>query len=108
MNIPVELNVLWGRDDNVKNFPELGLGLNLVSIKDGYVLGPSDQVLKYTSKFAKIAIIRAGFRHQKPRGGFMYRVGLLIPIVQDDYSKQRVGDDVFYRIYGGISLGWSF
>jgi len=107
-NLPFELNALWGKNLNSKNFPELGIGYNLISFKDGYTVDGNGNFIENRTKFAKVATVRAGFRHQKPEGGLMYRIGLLVPLSQDEYSESRVGDDIFYRIYGGFSLGWSF
>lgn len=107
-NIPLELNLLFAKNSESKNFGEFGVGLNLISMKNGYTIGPADEVVRNNSRLARVTTLRAGFRHQKPQGGLMYRIGLLVPILQDEFSEKRVGDDIFYRLYGGLSLGWTF
>jgi hypothetical protein len=59
-------------------------------------------------RMARIGLFRAGFRHQKPEGGLMYRVGIMARISQDDFSDSKVSDDLFYRLWPGLSLGYSF
>ena len=106
IRVPIELNLLWAKRAESKNFAEAGVGLNLIGMKKytGYYFDRN----VYENKFAKVTTIRLGFRHQKPTGGLMYRAGLLIPITQDRFSESRVGDDIFYRLYAGFSLGYSF
>jgi hypothetical protein len=38
----------------------------------------------------------------------MYRVGIMARISQDDFSDSKVSDDLFYRLWPGLSLGYSF
>jgi hypothetical protein len=105
--IPFEVNALWAKRAESKNFAEGGLGLNLIGLKDYYGYDPAKGNL-WKNKFARVTTVRLGYRHQKPTGGFMYRAGLLVPIAQDQFSMDRVGDDIFLRIYAGFSLGYTF
>lgn len=105
--IPFEVNALWAKRVESKNFAEAGLGLSLIGMKDYYGYDPVKGNL-WRNKFARVTTVRLGFRHQKPTGGFMYRAGLLVPIAQDQFSMERVGDDIFLRIYAGLSLGYTF
>ena len=101
------MNILWTKREESKNFAKVRLGLSLVGMKD--IMGMILQKATYgRNKFARVTRARLGYRHQKPTGGFMYRAGLLIPIVQDQFSKSIVGDDIFLRVYAGISLGYTF
>lgn len=98
--IPLELNVLWAKNRESKNHLELGLGLTFIELKKQFFNKTSP-----STKMAKVTLLRLGFRHQKPSGGFMYRIGTTLPIAQDDYlNKVEVRNDFF----GGISLGYSF
>lgn len=106
--IPLEANILFGKTEISKNFAEAGVGLTLVGMKD-YYLDNGELATKNTkNKFARITLMRLGFRHQKPIGGLMYRAGLLVPIDQYVFSKGIVGDDIFSRLYAGLSLGYAF
>ncbi len=105
--IPIEVNLLWSNSETPKNFVEGGLGVSLISIEENvtYVLTGQNGT---RNAMGKVYTLRLGFRHQKQTGGFMYRIGLLVPVAQDEYSNKRFGDDIFYRIYGGLSLGFTF
>ena len=104
--IPIELNLLYGNNKLSKNFAELGIGVTFFEFVKGYkTINNIDQAVIGMSN---VGLLRVGFRHQKPSGGIMYRAGLLVPISQDGYSKQRVGDDIFFRIWAGFSIGYSF
>lgn len=102
IRIPLEVNALWANKADAKNFAELGLGLSLIQIK---AYEGSRQ--NYQIKHAKITTLRAGFRHQKPSGGLMYRLGILAPITQDEFSKKRFVE-IFNKIMPGASMGYSF
>ncbi len=107
IRIPVELNLLWSKNANASNFLEGGIGMSFIQVKDRVSYGLSDIITtKYS--FVKVTTLRLGFRHQKPTGGLMYRAGLLVPIVRDERSKFRFGDDIFYVIWAGFSLGYNF
>ncbi len=105
-SIPLEVNLLIIKSPQSKNFIEAGLGLSLIGMKAGGYRETGEYVP--ATRFARVGTFRAGFRHQKATGGFMYRIGLLAPFSQDAYSESRVGDDIFYRLYGGFSLGHTF
>lgn len=107
IRIPVELNLLWSKNSNASNFVEGGIGMSFIQIRDQVSYGLSD-IITTRNSFVKVTTLRLGFRHQKPTGGLMYRAGLLLPIVRDERSKFRFGDDIFYVIWGGFSLGYSF
>ncbi|TDG35477.1 hypothetical protein EZJ43_12680 [Pedobacter changchengzhani] len=107
INIPIELNGFWARNSESKNFPEIGLGLTFISLKDGYTLNNAG-VEQSNYKMGRVALVRAGYRHQKPEGGLMYRAGVLVRLTQDDFSRSRVGDDLFYKIWPGFSIGYTF
>lgn len=108
VSIPFELNLTWHKNPAAKNFPEVGLGLNLIGMIDSFTLDEFGSKENISTRFAKVTTFRVGFRHQKPQGGLMYRVGVLTPLTQDKFSENRVGDDVFYRLYAGFSLGYTF
>jgi hypothetical protein len=105
IRIPIELNTLWAKKADAKNFFELGFGLSLAQINVRTRI--SEEYKDPYFRFARIATVRAGFRHQRPGGGLMYRLGILAPLSQDDFSKERV-DNIFHDIFGGISVGYSF
>jgi hypothetical protein len=107
IRIPLELNFLWSRNPDAKNFVEGGLGLNLFQVKNA--VGYQDLKTLYgRSSFSGVTTLRLGFRHQKPEGGLMYRAGVLIPVYRDESSKSRMGDDIFYVVWAGLSLGYTF
>lgn len=85
--------------------PETGVGLNLIGVKD---YSTSTTWAQHKQRFARITTLRAGIRFQRPTGGWMYRFGILIPVLQDNFSKKQVGDDIYYKIYGGVSAGYAF
>jgi len=62
---PVEISYLRGRG---RHFLELGLGGTVVY--DTYALSDSR-----INDLAVMAVARIGYRHQKPEGGFFYKVG---------------------------------
>ena len=109
IRIPLELNLLWGKTQTSRNFVEAGFGLSLIGLIGGYKTDSQGNITsEIVNKNAKVGVIRLGYRYQKPKGGLMFRAGALIPVSQDEYSEQKMGDDIFYRIYGGLSLGYSF
>ncbi|RZK55421.1 MAG: hypothetical protein EOO91_14155 [Pedobacter sp.] len=108
-SFPIEANVLYAQSRESKNFLEGGLGLSLFNIVANYKYNnDKTEIIDTEVKTAKITTFRLGFRHQKPTGGFMYRAGLLVRLSQDEFSKQRVGDDLFFVIWPGASLGYTF
>ncbi|WP_316773138.1 hypothetical protein [Pedobacter frigiditerrae] len=108
-SFPIEVNLLYAKRSESKNFLEGGFGLSLFNIVDNYKYNNDrTEIIDTEIKTAKITTLRLGFRHQKPTGGFMYRAGLLVRLSQDEFSKQRVGDDLFFVIWPGASLGYSF
>ncbi|WP_316782765.1 hypothetical protein [Pedobacter frigiditerrae] len=107
-SFPLELNVLYGKNKESKSFLEAGFGLSMFNIVSKYKQKDNGELIDTEVKAAKITMLRFGFRHQKPTGGFMYRAGLLVRLSQDEFSKQRVGDDLFFVIWPGASLGYSF
>ncbi len=104
--IPLEINTLWAKRKEIKSFVEVGFGLSLFAMKDDYIDINNNYI--ESVKLARVSILRLGFRYQKPTGGFMYRAGVLIPVTQDEFSTSRVGDDIFFRLYAGFSLGYTF
>ena len=107
IRIPVELNLLWSKNPNASNFLEGGIGISFIQIKERVTYGTST-VETTTNAYGKVTLLRLGFRHQKPTGGLMYRAGLLVPIARDEYSQFRMGDDIFYVVWAGFSIGYSF
>lgn len=104
--IPIELNLLYGKNELSKNFAELGLGITFFESEKGYkTINNIDHAV---IGFLNVGLLRAGFRHQKPGGGLMYRAGLIVPISQDEYSKQYIGDEIFFRIWAGFGIGYTF
>ena len=97
---PLEANLLLSRSRLSKNFFETGIGLTILKPLSGF----SGQLLTingYDYHFDNRAVntplmIRAGFRHQKPTGGLMYRTGVLL----------ITGDETLLTI--GIGLGYTF
>ena len=97
---PLEANLLLSKSSKSKNFFETGIGLTILKPLNGF----SGQLLTingYEYNFDNKAvntpvILRAGFRHQKPTGGFMYRTGALL----------FTGDETLLTI--GIGLGYTF
>lgn len=98
--LPIEINALWAKNKESKNHFEFGVGLNLVTVKIQFINDPSETIY-----LAKVTTGRLGFRHQKPKGGFMYRVGLVLPIAEDNNAKIK---DLKRNYFGGISLGYTF
>lgn len=94
LRIPLELNALWTKNNNGKNFAEVGIGLSLISLIQGYKTNLEGDKIEEEYKYVKITTLRVGFRHQKPEGGLMYREGLIIPVTQDAFSKNKMGDDI--------------
>jgi len=98
--LPFEANVLLSKSNTSKNFFETGIGLTVLKPLNGF----SGQLLTingYDYNFNNKAvntpfIIRAGFRHQKPTGGFMYRTGVLL----------FTGNETLVTI--GAALGYNF
>ncbi len=105
--IPFELNLLYGKNELSKNFAELGLGITFFEAAKGYYRD-TNNIDHTVTGFLNVRLLRVGFRHQKPSGGLMYRAGLMVPISQDEYSKQYIGDEIFFRIWAGFSIGYSF
>ncbi|SDG31083.1 hypothetical protein SAMN05421827_10589 [Pedobacter terrae] len=97
---PLEVNLLLSKSNTSKNFFETGIGLTILKPLNGF----SGQLLTingYDYNFDNKAVntpvmIRAGFRHQKPTGGLMYRTGALL----------ITGDETLLTI--GIGLGYTF
>lgn len=108
ISIPLELNLLWRKQKESKNFVEAGLGLSLFSLIKGYNLNQFNERTDTQYQMAKITTIRLGYRHQKPQGGLMYRAGILARLTQDDFSRSRVGDDLFFVLWPGFSIGYAF
>ena len=98
--VPVEANLLLSGSRTAKNFFEGGLGVTILKPLSGF----SGQLLTingYDYNFKNEAvntplIVRAGFRHQKPAGGLMYRTGLLL----------FTGEDSLLTL--GIGIGYTF
>jgi len=105
---PTEINFLYNKNKNNPNHIETGVGLTFFSLFDNYQYDITNEIIGKKYKLAKISTLRLGFRHQKPEGGLMYRAGILVRLTQDDFSKSRVGDDLFYRLWPGISIGYTF
>ncbi|WP_152969615.1 hypothetical protein [Pedobacter sp. Hv1] len=105
ISIPIEVNLLWAKRTESKNFAEAGIGLSLIGLKE-YKTSNLERVS--TNRFGQVLTARLGFRHQKPTGGFMYRAGLLIKIKQDERSLATISDDYFIKLYPGFSLGYTF
>ena len=103
--IPLEVNLLWGKNPEAKKFAEVGIGLSLIQMKIEPRLFEADRPDYY--KFSRTTFLRLGFRHQRPTGGLMYRAGLLARVAQDSFSKQRFGN-ISYQLYPGASIGYSF
>ena len=110
-HIPVELNLLWAKRAQSKNFVETGLGLTLLSTPTVYdfssVNGAEPTGYPLSFRMARIGLFRAGFRHQKPEGGLMYRVGVLARVSKDDFAPYST-QPLFDRIWPSLSLGYSF
>ncbi|WP_157255790.1 hypothetical protein [Pedobacter sp. Leaf41] len=107
-NVPIELNILYHQNNSNPNFAEAGLGLGLFSLFNDYKYSMVGDITEKTYKLAKVTTLRLGYRHQKPAGGLMYRAGILVRLTQDEFSKSRVGDDLFYVIWPGFSIGYTF
>lgn len=102
--IPTEVNFLLRKTAVSKNFAELGMGATLVTKKgrhaEGFVIITDSQTLSNKGP-SVIYTLRAGYRHQKPEGGFMYRLGLTL-LADRNAATQKV------LPFGGISIGHSF
>ncbi len=107
IRIPIEVNLLWSNKENSKHFLEGGLGISFIQIKTSKTSAQSG-ITTTGSEFGKVTTLRLGYRYQKPTGGFMWRAGLLVPIAQDTFSKSIMGDDIFFTIFPGVSLGYTF
>ncbi|MCY1554997.1 hypothetical protein D9M68_916150 [compost metagenome] len=101
--IPAEVNFLLGKTAASKNFAEFGLGATLSTKKgegiadfdltdDPQTLSNEGSHLFYT--------LRAGYRHQKPEGGLMFRLGFTLLAAPNEPSSVLP--------FGGFSLGYSF
>lgn len=106
--IPLEINSLYAASEKQKNFYEAGLGLTLSNIVENYSINENNEIKPTRIQNAKIVTLRLGYRYQKASGGLMYRAGVLVKLYQDEYSKQRVGDDMFFAVWPGFSVGYSF
>lgn len=100
--IPIEANFLFGKSAEAKNFKELGLGLTHVTTSYfggiDFNFGNNDDGNDDSDAFTLYSL-RAGFRHQKPDGGFMYRLaGMLFYNPNTDKL----------RPFFGISVGHAF
>ncbi|KQC02453.1 hypothetical protein [Pedobacter sp. Hv1] len=99
---PIEANLLLGKNSDSKNFAEFGLGTTIVSKKskniNGFTL--SDEIIDEKGMNALLSS-RLGFRHQKPQGGFMYRIGFTLL-----YNSYPI--DHKFIPFGGVSLGYTF
>ncbi len=107
-SFPLELNMLYGKNSDSNNHFEGGLGLSLYSLVETFKQDNNGNALNPELKMGKVTTLRIGFRHQKPRGGVTYRVGIMARLSQDKFSESRVGDDLFYRLWPGFSVGYSF
>ncbi|WP_316827860.1 hypothetical protein [Pedobacter miscanthi] len=105
---PTEINFLYNKNKNNPNHIEAGAGLTFFSLFDNYQYSVTNEIVGKNYKLAKISTLRLGFRHQKNEGGLMYRAGILVRLTQDDFSRSRVGGDLFYRIWPGFSIGYTF
>ena len=98
--IPVEANIILSKRDTSKNFFETGLGLTILKPSNefsGRLLSINGYDYNLNNKLSITPlIIRVGFRHQKPSGGFMYRTGLIL------YTNKEA------LITLGIGLGYTF
>ena len=107
-SFPLELNMLYAKNNESKNFFEGGLGLSLFNLVEAYKQDENGKILDTKVKMARITMLRLGFRHQKPTGGLMYRIGVMGRLSQDKFSYSRLGDDLFYKLWPGFSIGYSF
>lgn len=98
--VPFEVNVLLSRDYMSKNFFETGIGLTLLKPTNqfsGEIITINGYNYNFENKTVNTPlVIRAGFRHQRPTGGLMYRTGLLL----------FTGTETLFTI--GIGLGYTF
>lgn len=102
--IPVEANVLLGKTAVSKDFAELGLGTTLLNTKSHGIanFGIADDSSNQPDKALRMLfVLRAGYRHQKPEGGFMYRIGFTL-LANPHASIEKI------LPFGGVSLGHSF
>jgi hypothetical protein len=100
--LPIEANLLLGKNTDSKNYAEFGIGTTIVSKKTQNISDFSVVNETINEKGANaILTSRLGFRHQKPSGGFMYRIGLTFL-----YNSQS--EDHKLLPFGGISFGHSF
>lgn len=107
IRIPIELNLLWSNKDTPKHFLEGGLGISFIQIQTR-TMDPQSGTIKDGNRFGNVTTLRFGYRYQKSTGGLMFRAGLLVPIGQDDFSRDIMGDDIFFTVFPGLSLGYSF
>ena len=107
IRIPTELNVLWSKDRLSSNFVEVGIGMSFIQLRQN-VTYLETGATGNRNTLGKVTLARLGYRYQKPEGGLMFRAGVLVPVAEDKYSRQRFGDDIFYRVWAGIGLGYSF
>ncbi|WP_316805127.1 hypothetical protein [Pedobacter nototheniae] len=98
--VPLEVNLLISKSNTSKNFFETGIGVTILKPLSGFhgkLLTVNGYDYNFDNKTVNTPlIIRAGFRHQKPVGGFMYRAGALL----------FTGDETILTI--GLALGYSF
>ena len=98
---PVEISYLRGRG---RHFLELGLGGSVVY--DTYRLTSSR-----IRDMAVMAVARIGYRHQKPEGGFFYKVGFTPMLgalynVQNPERGRQLGEPFAYPLVG-LGLGYT-
>ncbi|RZK50092.1 MAG: hypothetical protein EOO99_02580 [Pedobacter sp.] len=105
-SIPFEANILWSKQENAKNFAEFGLGTTFIQTKSrnfnfgGGIIDLDPETGDSKSKSRLLLVGRLGFRHQKPQGGFMFRIGLnILSNTQNDFK---------IKPFPSISLGHSF
>lgn len=105
--IPIEFSYLRGKQNN---FFEVGLGFTAYYDRYSYN-NPSIPIRDNEVKdLIPMAVLRIGYRHQKPDGGLFYKVGLtpLAGIVLDvRQGADNSSPERFAEPWGGAAIGWT-
>ena len=105
---PAEMDILIGKNNN---FFETGIGFTYnISKYEDYVLGYGTTPSKTYYYHNHLDILRIGYRFQKTKGGFLFRIAALpLLIYKPEYIPQiSTGQKYSAKIWAGLSCGYNF
>ena len=103
--VPLEANLLFSKSATSKHFVEFGVGTTFRSPKDyepGLRFFDDVNAKDYEEGIWNEYTARIGYRHQKPKGGWMYRAGIL-----SIYMPYRTKNKIFFPM-PAVSVGYTF